>query len=190
MKYDISKKQTKGAKRTLASFSTAMFTLLTKKSFEKININELCEITCIPRATFYNYFDDKFDLMSYCWYTLAHKIHIEDYKNTEPKQRTNIFFNHIYDLLFENKIIIKKILKNNPKNSLLLYNFHTYFYEKAIKIFQETPNINTHNIPYEIIAQHYCNTILLIFEWAFFENKNITKEQGYEYLKNLLGLLN
>lgn len=190
MKYDLSKKQTKGAKRTLESFSTAMFTLLTKKSFEKININELCEITSIPRATFYNYFDDKFDLMSYCWYTLAHKIHIEDYKSIAPEQRTYILFNGICDLLLTNKLVIKKILRNNPKNSLLLYHFHSYFYEKANEIFQDSPNINMYNMPYEIISHHYCNTILLIFEWAFFENNNISKDEAYEYLKHLLGLLN
>lgn len=189
MKYDLSKKQTKGAKRTLDSFSTAMFTLLTKKNFEKININELCELTSIPRATFYNYFDDKFDLMSYCWYTLAHKIHIEDYKDIAPEQRTYIFFNRMYDLLLTNKLIIKKMLKNNPKNSLLLYHFHSYFYEKAKEIFHNS-SINLYNIPYEIISHHYCNTILLVFEWAFFENNNVSKDEAYGYLKCLLGLLN
>lgn len=187
MKYDLSKKQTKGAKRTLDSFSSAMFKLLTKKSFEKININELCEITSIPRATFYNYFDDKYDLMSYCWYLLSYEIHIDEYKDIAPEQRTYVFFDRMCDLLISNKSMIKKILKNNPKDSLLIYNFHSFFYEKTIQMFQDQPNINKYQVPYEIIAHHYCNTILLIFEWAFFENDNISKNQAYEYLKTLLG---
>ena len=84
MKYDLNKKQSLGAKRTLDTFSKTLFLLLTKKAFEKINVNEICSTASIPRATFYNYFEDKYDLMNYCWYTLTLEIHLEDYKEIAP----------------------------------------------------------------------------------------------------------
>ena len=74
MKYDLTKPLKNGAKRALNSFSSKMFLLLSKKSFEEITIGELCEEAQYPRATFYNYFDDKYDLLGYCWQTLAEQV--------------------------------------------------------------------------------------------------------------------
>ena len=61
MKYDLSKKQTQGARRTLRAFSNALVALLEQKPFESIQVNELCQACMIPKSTFYNYFDDKYD---------------------------------------------------------------------------------------------------------------------------------
>ena len=74
MKYDLSKPITRGAKRTLDALNGAMFLLLSEKSFEELTVGELCEQAQYPRATFYNYFDDKYDLLNYCWLSLAEKI--------------------------------------------------------------------------------------------------------------------
>ena len=79
MKYDLSKPITRGAKRTLDALSGAMFLLLSEKSFEEITVGELCEQAQYPRATFYNYFDDKYDLLNYCWLSLAEKIGLSEY---------------------------------------------------------------------------------------------------------------
>ena len=67
IKLDLNRKLSRGANRTLKIFSDTLFKLLTEKAFENITVNEICEKASIPRATFYNYFDDKYDLMSYCW---------------------------------------------------------------------------------------------------------------------------
>lgn len=48
--------------------------LLSEKSFEEITVGQLCEAAQYPRATFYNYFDDKYDLLGYCWQTLAAQV--------------------------------------------------------------------------------------------------------------------
>ena len=61
MKYDSTKSLTKGAKRTLETFTGKMFMLLSEKSFEEITVGQLCEVAQYPRATFYNYFDDKIE---------------------------------------------------------------------------------------------------------------------------------
>jgi AcrR family transcriptional regulator len=76
MKYDLSKKLTIGTSRTLTSLQKAMLTLLAVKSFEEISVQELCEKAMLPRATFYNYFDDKYDLLGYCFLTVHKQIDI------------------------------------------------------------------------------------------------------------------
>ena len=44
VKYDLTKKQTIGASRTLYSLQRAMLSMLCQKSFEAIAVGELCEI--------------------------------------------------------------------------------------------------------------------------------------------------
>ena len=67
MKYDIRQKPSKFAERVLADFSSTLFSLLQGKTLKSITVNELCEQARYPRATFYNYFDDIYDLLSYAW---------------------------------------------------------------------------------------------------------------------------
>ena len=58
MKYDLTKKTNRFAERTLKDFSETLFSLVEKKKFEDITVNELCNACNYPRATFYNYFQD------------------------------------------------------------------------------------------------------------------------------------
>ena len=92
MKYDITKPLTKGAKRTLDAFSREMFMLLSEKSFEEITVGQLCEAAQYPRATFYNYFDDKYDLLHCCWQTLAQKVGFSDYHHAEENEMLYLYF--------------------------------------------------------------------------------------------------
>lgn len=189
MKYDITKKATKGAERTLDAFSSTMFELLSTKSFEEITVNELCEKSNYPRATFYNYFDDKFDLLNYCWYSLYEQVHLEEYESLDPEESLYIFFNRAYDFITAHKNLIKNILKFNSAESFLLSHFRVQLSTKMREIFNLSPCKDHYQIPYEIIADHYCNTILLILEWHFLKEKDCSKVQAHEYLKFLLGAL-
>ncbi|GAF36904.1 predicted transcriptional regulator [Lentilactobacillus farraginis DSM 18382 = JCM 14108] len=84
MKYDLSKKPTRGAQRTLTAFFKTMLGLLSKKAFETISVNEICQVSNFPRATFYNYFDDKYDLVDYCWHVLAAEIEVDRLPKLNP----------------------------------------------------------------------------------------------------------
>ncbi len=51
--------------RTNQMLCEAFTQLLTKKRFEKITINDLCDAAMVRRATFYTHFVDKYDFFSY-----------------------------------------------------------------------------------------------------------------------------
>lgn len=51
--------------RTNQMLCEAFTQLLTKKKFEKITINDLCEAAMVRRATFYTHFVDKYEFFSY-----------------------------------------------------------------------------------------------------------------------------
>ena len=57
----------------------------------EITVGELCKCANYPRATFYNYFDDKFDLLNYCWIGLTQEIHLEEYHHMAHEEALYIF---------------------------------------------------------------------------------------------------
>ncbi|WP_091015937.1 MULTISPECIES: TetR/AcrR family transcriptional regulator [Paenibacillus] len=187
MKYDLAKKVTKGAQRTLDAFTSTMLELLTEKPFHEITVNELCERSSYPRATFYNYFDDKFDLLSYIWFCLYKMVELDDYSNLDSEERLYILFDRAFDLASANQDILKSILRHHSERDFLYHHFRMHLNAKIRDFFVMEDCRYQYNIPYELVVDHYCNTALLILEWYFLKQKGGTKTQALQYLKFLLG---
>ena len=93
---------------------------------EEISVQKICNVCSYPRSTFYNYFDDIYDLMDYCW------IVIEKYLNVKGEQNTEQIFSLLYGYLDQYRPQIYRILdlKVEP------------MFDEALKIFAErTTNI-------------------------------------------------
>ena len=72
-------------------------------------VSEICEISNYPRATFYNYFEDKYDLLNYCWDCFGEKIDFQnDYDYMDTDEKMYDLFNNLYD--FFEKILREEIL--------------------------------------------------------------------------------
>lgn len=189
MKYDLSKKINRFAKRTLAAFSETLFSLLERKSFEEITVNELCEVCNYPRATFYNYFDDIYDLLDYCWSNMASQIHIEDYHDIKPEKRTEVLFEKLYTYLDGEKSKIDKIMKHNEIDGVLSESLRRFMGIKIKMIIQNCPHYGGYPIPFEMIVVHYSNTLQLILEYCFFQEERISKKEAERCIVHLLGSL-
>lgn len=186
MKYDLNKKQTIAAKRTLNSVTNAMFKLLESKSFESITVQELCDVSLIPRATFYNYFEDKYDLLNYCWYTLKLQIAPEISEEVSCERHLELFLSQAIDFLDSYKERVYLILKNNDIYHYLVNNFRIYLTKNILEAIKSCPCSDTLKIPFEILARHYCNAVLTILEWKYIEKNECLKEEAIDYLKVLL----
>lgn len=180
------KKMTRGAERTLNDFTNTMFMLLSEQNFEEITVGELCRRANYPRATFYNYFDDKFDLLNYCWIFLTQEIHLEEHNCMPHEETLYIFFDRIYDFSKRNEKKIRSILIYNSEISYMFSSFQNYMNSKIREIFGTCPASGKHDIPQEILAEHYSNTLLLIWQWCILKNQDCTKEQACSYLRNLV----
>lgn len=189
MKYDAAKELTRGAKRTFGAFKNGMFALLAKKPFEEITVNEICDLTSYPRATFYNYFDDKYDLLNYCWKWIEKEIQLDEYDQMDPDESLYIFFDRICDLCEDHIDLIYKILQNNQEANYMFSSFRTYVNIQVRAIFDKCQMEGQYKIPKGIIAQHYSNTLLLILEWCNRKENACTRKDAHKYLRYLLGNL-
>lgn len=186
MKYDFSKKITKFAQRTLADFSRVLFEALQKKSIESTTVGELCEKANYPRATFYNYFDDIYDLLNYCWQRMAKDIVIDDYASIPAEDRTYVLFDRISTFLSGYQDVITKITKNNPMDGRFVESLRRFIREKIYTIIVNSPCSVKYKFPYELMAEHYSNTIQMVLEWCFIRKERMTKETALDALHYLL----
>lgn len=186
MKYDVTKPLTKGAKRTLEAFTREMFILLSEKSFEEITVGQLCEKAQYPRATFYNYFDDKYDLLNYCWQALAEQVGLGEYHHAEENEMLYLYFDRIYDFTKQNEAVIRKVLLYNSEVGYMFSSFRNFLNSEMRSIFKTCPEATKKDIPNELLADHYSNTLFLIWQWVAIKNTNCSKAQAHQYLKLLI----
>ena len=186
MKYDINKPLTKGVKRTLEAFTTKMFELLSKEPFEQISIMQLCDETQYPRATFYNYFEDKYDLLNFCWLILAKKIKIDEYHHVNENEMFYVYFDRIYDFTRENETIIRKVLQQNNEMGYMFSSFRNFLNNQMRLIFKDCPEASKKDIPTELLADQYSNTLFLVWQWITIKENNCSKEKAHKYLHYLI----
>lgn len=188
MKYDLTKKPTRGAQRTLESFSNTMFELLSEEPFEKISVNKICDISNFPRATFYNYFDDKFDLVDYCWYVIAQDIEVDKVTKVKSNQSLIVYFDRLYDVFKSNQHLLDNILQYNDFSGQLVNSFINYFKDKMQEILSKTIDYSKTGLPVELIADHCSETVILVLKWIFLKHHDANKQIAHEYLQKLLNL--
>lgn len=186
MKYDLSKPIMRGARRTLDALSGAMFSLLSEKAFEAITVGELCEQARYPRATFYNYFDDKYDLLNYCWLSLAEKIGLSEYHHAPENEMLYLYFDRIYDFTKQNSERISRVLSHNPEVGYMFSSFRNFLNSQMRRIFKDCPDALRKDIPNELLADHYSNTLFLVWQWAAVKCTDCSQETSHAYLKQLL----
>lgn len=186
MKYDLNNKTNRFAQRTLAAFSETLFTLLMKKPFEEITVNELCEISNYPRATFYNYFEDIYDLLNYCWLCLSKEINLEDYVEMKPEERLYEIFSRIYDFMDSNFKDLESVLKYNQLEGKLIGSFQKYLREQIRTIMKNCSCNKKYPVPFEMVVDHYSNTLQLVIEWSFFKKERYFKEKAQKCIVYLL----
>lgn len=190
MKYDLSKKPTRDAQRTLAAFTNTMFTLIAEKNFDAINVNEICSRSNYPRATFYNYFDDKYDLLNYAWSVLAQQIKLPEESNHDQEYLLQLYFNRLYELFVDQSAFITQIKQHNAYQESLIQSFIAYLKEVIREILNQClisqPQLRNLKIPLALQVEQVTNTLILILDWIFLREHPMTKEQAYQSLALLL----
>lgn len=186
MKYDFSKKLTIGASRTLYSLQQAMLSFLSEKSFEEISVGELCEKAMLPRATFYNYFDDKYDLLEYCFMAVREKLDSGCQNDRTCADRMNTLMENCFDFLDQNKAEVDKILKNNQPNQYLINQIRFYLFSCMSDAFKSNADSHHFKVPRDMAANLYSQAILIILEWKYLDKKECTKAQATEYLMQMV----
>ncbi len=186
MKYDTTKKATIGAKRTLSAIQNALIKLLVKKSFDTIQVQEICEEGMIPRATFYNYFDDKYDLLYWCFSSLEKSVYPQIDTVMDHSLNIDEIITNLLDLADKYRPVLDRILKTNPKDGGLYKEFSSYFLNISIRIMKSCTMTPTLKIPVEMVAKMYAYAFLNVFEWAYVDKHEASREELLKYIHMMI----
>ena len=187
MKYDVSNGISRSAGRVFTSFRRALFNLLQHQSFESISVQTLCNAADYPRSTFYNYFDDIYDLLDYCLQAPIKSFDGKKYAVLQPEERVFAIFSDLYDLLDRKREDFNRVMQVNKPNGVLQSSMIKRLQQEVYNSLTEAMPARANGLTREMLAEHCCCVIYLVLSWCFFRTEHMGREQAMEGIRSLMG---
>ena len=176
-------------KKTKSVLKSTLISMLNEKSFEKINVTDICNKANISRITFYSHYNDKFSIIDEIIeeYTAIAKIifqkkQIENNKKNNSVQSYCNILDTILELFEKYPNFFQNITPDkNPYLSLILYN-------RVLKTVElhTIEESHTHKLKYtpRQITGFLCYGLAGFINES--ENENINKDKIREQAKRIL----
>ena len=187
MKINLSDKTSRFAKRTLADFSEKMIVMLADMPLEEISVQKICDVCNYPRSTFYNYFDDIYDLMDYCWIAIMKDMDIEKYLNVQGEQNTEQIFSLLYEYLDRYRPQIYRILLKNSLEGRCMASLRAFMKKQIRQIISMCPGTRDFPVREDVMVDYYAATLEMLLEKCFFAKEQLSKEEALQAVGFLLG---
>ena len=187
MKFNLSGKTSRFAKRTLADFSEKMMVMLEDMSLEEISVQKICGVCNYPRSTFYNYFDDIYDLMDYCWIAIMKDMDIEKYLNVQGEQNTEQIFSLLYEYLDRYRPQIYRILLKNSLEGRCMASLRAFMKKQIGQIISNCPGTRDFPVREDVMVDYYAATLEMLLEKCFLAKEQLSKEEALQAVGFLLG---
>ena len=180
MKYDLSQQQSLSAKRSLLQLKHTLATLLMEKPFDKITIQDLCEGSMISKSTFYNYFEDKFDLLRYFFQECKNEITRSTDNSFDPLHTHE----YLLDYLDQYHDQIKKILRQNLMGGSLHNELLAFMNQSFERLAVKMP-FDMGDVPVEIRSKVNTYSFLAVIDWAYMQGREKDREKVIELLSKM-----
>ncbi len=181
---DELKKEKIGAQRTRKLLSNALFQMVETKPFENISVMDICQEALVPRSTFYNYFEDKYDLLNFCI-----EIMLESFAQGVQLDLTNDnnfmgLVNNVIDFLLENKKKLQNISRTNS-NGTIFFELQKNIAGTITRLAMEQHNKNL-AIPAEVIGIYHASGIIFTLKWWLEKDPPLTRDNMVHYIDLLI----
>lgn len=188
MKFELSEHSPSiTVKRTLKILTDTLTELLAEEPFEKITVMQICNHSMIPRATFYNYFDDKYDFLDYYWaehfmQVLPHipqkSYNTIDYL-TQVLENLSLYLQKHFDTS-------KSIYKINQHGQFFL-SMLNYVTNRTMKVLEyDTELQKSTSTPLSLTANFLASSTLTIGFWWIEHQEEATLEDICSYFRLLV----
>ena len=164
--------------KTKNNLYDALILLMKQTNFENIKVADICKHALVNRSTFYNHYQDKYDLLDDLLTDLKNRIfNLNNYQDIKSYYLS--FFSTLLDYINEHKKSFTDILINN-KNDIMI----DILLNKLVKDILDNTNIKL-KIEKEIVVKFYLGgTIYLITEYL--SRNKYTKKDMLDYLDKLI----
>lgn len=137
--------------------------LMLKKPFEKITIKNICDETGVIRATFYNYYEDKYDALNYI-------VYLDIYETILPKLNqcsTKLILNTVMKVISDNKKFYQIALRIEGQNAFeaMLADNIKLIIMQVLKLYRK-PNSKEEVYSNEMLSEFYSEVFTtMIKKW-------------------------
>lgn len=172
-----------GKNKTNELLSKALIDLLKEKSFEDIKLNEICDKALVHKTTFYNHFQDKYELLYYVVKNIQESMEMNiDSSKCIIDYYLEMAKEYIKNIK-ENSEFYNCILKSN-QNGICLDIFYNLCINNVKNKIQNYKNIIP--IPSNYIAKFYVSAVFsMITEWVV-NGMQESEEEIINYLEILI----
>ncbi len=142
---------------TKALIQDALIRLCNAMSFEKIRISDICSEADVSRQTFYNYFKDKYDVVT--------AVYLDDIRDTELFTGRYPYSAMVGSLtnIWEKRAFYRNVLSGHEQNSLYEFIIHHTIRVNTERFLAQGRTL-TNTEKYQIIYGTY-GFIGALFEW-------------------------
>ncbi len=154
-------------RRTKRLLLDSLMQLLQEKSFEKIGVNDICERAMVHRATFYNHFDDKYDLFNFALSQLEEEMYLSTIESERYSSSNEMYISilkNVFDFIEKNKLKFKLIIDNN--SSKLIFLISTTFQRSITYLIKQNELNQEFVVPLNIIIDFFMGGLtFLCLDW-------------------------
>lgn len=148
-------------RKNYAALSRALFELMRVRDYNSITVKEICACAGVPRATFYNYFNDKNELLRYCFSGLTEVIE-EKLKDIPVGTREyfEVSVNAVLDYIEGDRAQVMNLLNAGDGHGALEFQrLLCEHFKNSLK------DGERYRIPVEMLAEFYSGSIVAIIRW-------------------------
>lgn len=155
--------------RTYNQLVSGLMELLTEKRFDEISVSEICDVSGVHRATFYNHFNDKYEFLNFCFQNKLKDITFDNLeKGSSPKIiKSNImhFVFSVLEFVDENRTLFISAFDGKDCctfNSSFASAINDFCYEKLSAVLP----VSSHKI--SLVANYYSSAFVGVIRWHIF----------------------
>ena len=171
--------------KTYSALKDAFTELLSKKKFEDITVNELCDKAIIRRATFYKHFADKLEFFSfYC-----NEFHRDYIQNLSfDKSNNKACLNSLLDFLEEHKPLLQS-MQNSKMASSLIETLSSSMILTTKEMFHNMYKTSfPKEVNYELLTQILTGASIYAVKWWLENDTQLDKETFIAQIEQIFAL--
>lgn len=161
----MKKKEDLRIRKTKASLYKTLLQLMEEKQFEEIKVTDICKLSMINRSTFYDHFNDKYELLTYMINDLKEDLttHLNvDCDVKSIKEYCIEFTKLLLDYQNKNSSIFSTISILKKNNNSIAYDMLKETALFCATNYLKDNYINESDIPMELISKLYISGLINI----------------------------
>lgn len=185
----MKKKEDLRIRKTKANLYRALLQLMEEKTFEDIKVTDICNQSLINRSTFYDHFNDKYELMQGLIKDMQEELISSLEVQTDTKTIKDYYIEVIrllLDFLENNKELYSSIAIIKKNNNSIAHDMMVDATLEAVTKKLKEKYTTIANVPVEIVSLFYVSGVIKVCIESIKDSNSFNPKKLLSYLEQLI----